>query len=762
MRRLITAVMAMLAVAGVAAQTAVGHWRDCLDYSAIHHVEVAGSTVYGAARGGITVFDASDRTLGTLSKVSGLSDVGIATIAHDQQTGCLVVAYNNSNIDIIDRGRIYNISDIKRTEISTNKEITAVRFHNGYAYVATGFGVVVVDLARREISETWFLGDGGSHTAVHDLAFSADSIYAATGAGLKRVSISEAHPSISDRWTTMSGFGGSTVTMLAWYDGALIAAGHTYDPLQHTIYHNGNAMLNGEVRSMHISQGRLTVAIDGRVIAYGPGMAEIGVYDNFTWGDLDAADAAFAADGTLWVAHPWAGVVGIAADGSDESHTPAGPASGDNSYRLRPFRSRMMLCPGGHTSTYANTYLAPNIFTASGSNWSGIDLGNGAFYGKYDVVDAAVNPRDTTETVAALWGSGIASIRDNRVQAFYDNTNTDGALHTYTVDGFSSLRTSGVAFDRKGTLWITVSNTDHSLASRSREGQWKAYSTAALSPNLRVDKILVDSIRGYIWFAGSDNAIYVHDGDSRVARINPNSGSKLQTENVNAIEQDQSGNIWIGTNKGIKVIYDGYNAFKNGGNGETSPVSCSNITITNGEFSEYLMAYESVTCIAVDGANRKWVGTATGGLYLLSANGMEQLQHFTATNSPLFSNKIVCLGIQPRTGDIFIGTDLGLQVYRGTATYADAEPQPKVYAYPNPVRPGYDGPIAIKGFTRNALVRITDAAGNTVFSTRADGGQAIWNGRTASGEPVASGTYYVFASDAEGGNRSVAKILIIR
>ena len=137
-------------------------------------------------------------------------------------------------------------------------------------------------------------------------------------------------------------------------------------------------------------------------------------------------------------------------------------------------------------------------------------------------------------------------------------------------------------------------------------------------------------------------------------------------------------------------------------------------------------------------------------------------EHFTVANSPLFSDKIVALGINERTGEVYVGTDRGLQVYRGTATYAVSSPLEKVYAFPNPVKPDYDGPIAIKGFTRNGIVHITDAAGHTVFTTTAQGGQAIWNGRTASGEPVASGVYYVFASDAEGGNRSVAKILIVR
>ena len=277
-----------------------------------------------------------------------------------------------------------------------------------------------------------------------------------------------------------------------------------------------------------------------------------------------------------------------------------------------------------------------------------------------------------------------------------------------------------------------------------------------------LDKLIWDSINHYLWFCGRSNVIYVHDGDGRMAKVNPNNGSKLSTDNVTALVQDRTGNLWVGTNKGIKVIYDAAKAFQYGGAGEVSPVTCSNITITNGEFYEYLMAYESITAIAVDGANRKWVGTAAGGLYLISANGMDQLEHFTAENSPLFSNKIVTLAIQPRTGEVYIGTEQGLQVYRSTATYAVGTPLDDIHAFPNPVRPGYEGPIAIKGFVRDAMVHITDAAGHTVYSTQALGGQAIWNGRTVNGERVAAGVYYVFAADNEGGNRSVAKILILR
>lgn len=747
-------------------QTAVGHWRDCLDYSWTNHVTYAGDRIFAAARGGIFCYDFEDNTLTRLCKGKGLNDVGIATMNYDPVTKCLVVAYNNSNVDLIIDGQTYNLSDIKRSEISGDKSIYHVRFANRRAYLTTGFGVVVVNLDRQEIKETWYLGAGGSYTAVYDIAFMTDSLYAATGEGLKRLSRDETHPTVSDRWDVDHRLDDMTLFELAVVGSHLLVAANSYMPGVDNLYTKTDTgfvlIYSDELHSLHVGGGYLAVSTATSVRSYDTAMNYLGEVSNYYWGGLVPNDAVYGSDGTLWVAHQWEGIIGLHPDGTEEYHAPEGPSSGDNTYRLVPFNYRMMLCPGGHSSIYANTYLPPNLFTAVGRQWSLLDKSNGALDGMADLLDVAVNPRDTNELVAALWGYGLASIRDNQVQAFYNTSTTGGALVPFTSGSYSRLNTGAVSFDRKGDLWVLNSHSTHALAVRRTDGSWESFSTQAMVSTPEVDKLVCDSITGYKWFCGRSNIIYVHDGSSHMAKVNPNNGSKLSTDAVTALVQDQNGNIWIGTNKGIKVIYDGYKAFQNGGNGEVSPVTCANITITNGEFAEYLMAYESITAIAVDGANRKWVGTANGGLYLISANGLEQLEHFTTVNSPLFSDKIIAIGINERTGEVYIGTDRGLQVYRGTATYAESFPLDKVYAFPNPVRPDYDGPIAIKGFTRNGIVHITDAAGHTVYSTTANGGQAIWNGRTQSGERVASGVYYVFASDAQGDNRSVAKILIIR
>jgi hypothetical protein len=178
-------------------------------------------------------------------------------------------------------------------------------------------------------------------------------------------------------------------------------------------------------------------------------------------------------------------------------------------------------------------------------------------------------------------------------------------------------------------------------------------------------------------------------------------------------------------------------------------------------YVQILLEFEYVTCIAVDAANRKWIGTRSAGVFFVSPNGTQELFHFTTDNSPLFSNQINDIKINPENGEVFFATEGGLISYKGTATMGK-ENYKEALVYPNPVRENYYGPIAVKGLMEDSFCKITDAAGKLVWQGYAYGGQLIWNGKDFYGKRPATGVYFVMASSKTGKEKTVAKFLFIQ
>jgi hypothetical protein len=218
---------------------------------------------------------------------------------------------------------------------------------------------------------------------------------------------------------------------------------------------------------------------------------------------------------------------------------------------------------------------------------------------------------------------------------------------------------------------------------------------------------------------------------------------------VTAITVDKDGSIWAGTDNGIAIF------------------QCNNINeacdaylpiVQSNGFNGYLFQKETIHCISVDGANRKWIGT-NNGAWLISKDGTEVLQHFTTENSPLPDNTVLSIGIEPTNGDVFFFTKNEIVSFKGEATESIAS-QSAIKIYPNPIAPNYNGPIVIKNLVDNALVKITDINGQLMMQTRSLGGQAIWNGRDQYQHKLASGIYLIFVRDDNGNEKAVGKILI--
>ncbi len=235
-------------------------------------------------------------------------------------------------------------------------------------------------------------------------------------------------------------------------------------------------------------------------------------------------------------------------------------------------------------------------------------------------------------------------------------------------------------------------------------------------------------------------------------------GTTLNITYVNCVSEDKDHNIWIGTNVGPMYL-------------SPEQISAENPVFTQVKvprndgtnYADYLLSGIDINCMVVDQANRKWFGTNGNGVYLISSDNIHQIEHFTEENSNLFSNNIESIAINENTGEVFFGTDKGLCSYMSNATTAtQGMTKDNVYAYPNPVRPDYTGPITITGLDENVDVKIVTANGTLVSEGRASGGKFKWYGIDRSGRSVASGVYMVVVADQEGEKGVVCKIAIVR
>lgn len=742
------------------AQVGIGKWRDHFSYRTIYRVIPAKERIYAQGSLGLFYYDTEDYTINKLTKVEGLSDVGISATAYDNETGYLAIGYTNSNLDLVRDDRVYNLSDIKRSDISGDKNIYNIRFRKGKAYLCCGFGVAVVDLDRKEIADIYRLGTDGTSLKVNDIAFFDGKIIAALDSGLVMADESQRFLNIFTYWShdSLSALKDRRITSIECLGERLFAV--VADSLNTEVYTTTDLVtfdrwLEGEIHSMRVGDNKIAVTTADSAFVYNNDLSLFAKYGYTDWASIEVNDA-IVYKSTIWMAHKWAGLTFIDFRRPNilRCALPQSPFYSD-CQRFLPIGDGMYIAHGSISGGY---YLPAQMSLYRNNEWTTLNR-NAALDTCLDIVDIVVDPKDKNHLYACSWENGILEIRNNTVTDVFTEVNTGNAINRLELDDYNPTRTGAAAVDKDNNFWFTNSMQNRALVVRKKDGTWANFETNTGSEE--INKLMIDSVYNYKWFIGTANRIYVHDGVNRFAYVNPNKGSKLTTSKVNCIAQDHDNEIWIGTEKGIKVIYSTSNVFANGGNGGESPISCNNILYSEGDKIEYLLAYENITCIAVDGANRKWIGTATGGVFLVSENGTEQLLHFSSTNSPLPADKIVSIGIQPNTGEVFIGTTNGIVSYRGTATYAESRPSDTIYAFPNPVPADFNGTVGIKGLTRDALVHITDAAGHVVYSTRAHGGQAVWNVRTSSGKRVASGVYYVFASDELGENRSVTKILIL-
>ncbi len=762
------------------AQTGPRTWRDHTGNLGSNSVARLGSKVYGSYINGLVYFEDSELNPTVLNKINGLTYVGVKLLRTNPYNNRMMVVYNNANIDVIDpAGNISNYADLKLKSISGKKYINEITFQNKLAYMSCGFGIIVFDTDKMEIKDTYYIGPNASSLEVFQIAFTDSVIYAATEAGIYKSNFKTRDLSNYKNWTL------DTLTLPDGpYSGVINVGGKimcAYAPSKKNIATRGKD-------TVYTLQGQ-TWSKFGTSASKGATVLWMGAASNTSYyvrdllgvvvrdvvsdapqntcyafngeGGMNIGDVCIAKDFAgrecIWVADLNYGLFRQFNYYDPQTRVLINGTHSTRTAKIDVNNGRIAVAPANvdQTGVGSGAHEGVNIF--QNNEWSYLPVNDPGGTVLSDLTWALFDRKDPSILWACSWYYGINKYKNDQLLSTWNTTNTP-AMPSILV---GEPRCSGMSMDKDGNLWVANSDRINFLSVIVRKTN--EFKNFRFLNQTFVRKTIIDK-SGFIWILHErDGGISVYnpkDFADPVLDVNYKMLSKdigkgnLGDNSVYAAVEDKDGKIWVGTAQGIRVFYNPSGIFT------SSDYDSQPIKIVQDGNVELLLGHEVVTSLVVDGANNKWAGTQSGGLYCFSADGQTQLYHFTKENSPLYSNYVLDVNYNEQTGDVFVSTDLGLQSFRSTILEG-ATNYSAIAAFPNPVRPNYQGTVLIKGLIDKTVIRIADESGNVVWETKSSGGQVEWPVQTLSGSRVSTGVYIVYASTTDGESKAVTKILVV-
>ena len=741
-------------------------------YAAYHDASKCvsvGSKIYVLSDGGLYSYDYEDMDVVTYDKSGVLSDNGIFDISYCSEEKTLVIVYNNGNIDLLyDDGSVYNMTDFKN-KTAGDKTINDIYVNGKNMYMSTNYGLLIVDIAERIFSKTYTLDYG-----INSVAVDGNFIYAATDNGVYKGNTAD-NLQDKSKWSVITK---NAIDEFIDFNGKL-----------YSLTSSGVFSIDKSTFAMtnisKFSAKYWSICNDMLLLSDASSLYSVGTDGKMTLLDGKGIRTADYAGNTYWCACGTDGLKGMSLkDGkfteNVSSVIPDSPMR-NYSYFLRMTPENRLLVAGG-SFNYNGQSFPGTLMKYENQSWTCFDEETPiATVGKslyVNVTDIVQDPNDSEHHFAGSASDGIFEFKDYKMVNHYDYRNSPlQSILPSSSRPNAYVWITGLEYDKDGNLWMLNNQTDTIVRILKNDGKWAALYYSEIKDIPTLDQVLFDN-RGWAWincrrttnnpvnYAGvfcvdTKGTLENTADDSRkfITRFSNQDGVAYSPDLFNCIAEDLDGNIWFGTDKGPFVTYSPEDVFDNGF--YFTQVKIPRNDGTN--LADYLLSDVNITCITIDGGNRKWMGTSGNGVYLLSSDGIEMIEHFTTENSPLISDNIESIAIDGSTGEVFFGTDAGLVSYLGTATDpAGSLSDDNIKVYPNPVRPEYTGRIYITGLMRDTDVKIVSASGYLVNSGTSVGGEYTWDGKNKGGKRVASGVYYVLAADAEGNSGAVAKILVIR
>ena len=711
-------------------------WRAHSAYSIIDEVAVMKEKVFALSNHSLFAVDKQSEELSYYSRLTGLNGAVISTIGYNPALNLLLVCYENGQIDVINaKDEIENIPDLYLKQANFSKIVNSIYMYENTAYLAMDFGILVLDMKKREIKDTYIIGKDASEVNIKDITILGDSIYAVSPQLLYSAALSDP---LSDYayWQTQSLPNGQEATALSAHKQQLYI-------IRDAVLWSRNG---GQWHKHSTTFAAKDLCQTNQELFILPkdkdGVAIVGTDLSLQWQEMGIISDIQSDGNSLWFALDKYGLM----RGSDrQTFLPDGPIN-NTAYRMRFFGDRLYIVPGGRWATQNKT--PAEIMFYENDSWVNIShsqINEACNATILDLMNVAQDPKDKDHYFVTSFGSGLLEMYRDEVIKLYTPSNSS---LTSAVDKHPELytRTDGAMFDNQGYLWVlntSATNNIHIIdANGNTIAKYNLSSDGVRVPLYTPGEILVDH-RNPTWkwiplcryntglILLQDNGTPTDPMDDKVTYHTEwydQNGKQVLPESIFSLAQDRDNTMWVGTNKGLFLIPATIDF--------TTSNRCERVIIGRNDgtqLGDYLLENEQINSIVVDGGNRKWIGTASSGVFLLSPNGEETIEHFTSENSPLPSNNVLSIAIQESTGEVFFGTGQGLVSYMSDAI-EPATDFNEIYAYPNPVHPNYKGLITIRGLMANTQVRIVDANGNLVTNIPSNGGEAIWDMTNAQGD----------------------------
>lgn len=753
-------------------------WEVYNTYNSYSQVEAHNRLLY--VRAGNAVFyvnpDLSESS--SFTRLEGLSSSSVQLILKNEIYNSLVFVHSDGVVDVLDANdRIISINELKNKTLVGNKTINQATMCGEYLYLACDFGFVEIDLGSYLVTNYHFTPTSCSFA----FTYAQGIYYSLKNGGIWRCEKDKTLANESN-WVRIDDNTLNDVIVFS-KDGAEQCWTLDSEKDIHILNPDGSYSKTSKRKCYeHLkSSGNYVfskgwgfdiITKDTQTVSY----VQTAPYNS-------CVDYYAMNDSVIYAAHPKKGLLKLSVVYQPNNHAVISTIEETSNYYEIAGNQICKLAQNDeviagisgykmYAKGYTDMFLASaNVNFFQDEDWSYLseaDINSQELAGK--------EFRGLTDIVAD------PTTKDR----FYVSTLTTG-IYQFDADSltkhhFMKERISSVFCDEDGTLWATKDFNDTAVWSYNKD-VWTPHQIPSLMQQHNISRIirqkheshhLIWIMNGYPYHKGQISVLYCEGNPNDTSKDQICSITTLKDQDGNLypfastfgyifdIYEDNNGYIWILTEMGPFVIKDVVNAFnyaqKNPGIGLVTRIKVPRNDGTN--LADYLLSATTCTAFATDQFNRKWIGTRGEGIYLLSSDGLREIEHFTTENAPLHSDDITSLVYDANGKRLFIACDGGVVIYH-TNDVEPAEDFSSIHCYPNPLRPDYFGDVEIVGLMENSQVSITDASGNLIWRAQCYDGNISWNARDNHGDRVSPGVYLIHGISKSSSEGKICKLLVL-